>query len=233
MLSVGKAWDYTEPLTGKEIAMENHRVLSTLMRVGFAAVVGLLTQAPNLAQGPPPAAGPPAVRDPFGPMRERRNREATLRSAEKVSPGEKADTREIEAAAKQMREDFKEIQVMRNKVVRHLLSEKPLDYKFIASESEGINERASRLKTNLTRESVEGEKKDEVNQVELADKQMKDALVTMCKRIDSFTENPVFKMPDVVDAEQSAKASRDLREIILLSGGIVKLAEKLNKAPGK
>lgn len=213
--------------------MEDHRVLSTVMRIGFAAVVGLLMFTPDLAHSQQTAPGPPPIKDPFGPMRERRNREATLRSAEKVSPEKKADTRELEAAAKQMREDFKDIQVLRNNIVRHLLSEKPLDYKFIASESEGINKRASRLKTNLTRESVEGEKKDEVKQVELGDRQMKDALVTMCKRIDSFTENPVFKLPDVVEAEQSAKASRDLREIILLSGGIVKLAEKLHKASSK
>jgi len=56
---------------------------------------------------------------------------------------------------------------------------------------------------------------------------MKDALVTMCKRIDSFTENPTFKMLDVVDAAQSAKAGRDLRDIILLSGGHCEVAQKL------
>jgi hypothetical protein len=62
---------------------------------------------------------------------------------------------------------------------------------------------------------------------------MKGALVAMCKRIDSFTENPVFKLPDVVDAPLSAKAGSDLQDIILLSEGIVKLAEKLNKTPRK
>jgi hypothetical protein len=150
-----------------------------------------------------------------------------------VSPARKVDTREFEAAAKQMRGDFKVIQVMRNNVVRHLQSEKPLDYKFIATETEGINKRAHRLQALLARESVDGEKKEEAKQVELSDNQLKDLLVTMCKRIDSFTENPVFKLPDVVDAQQSAKAGRDLRDIIRLSGGIVKLAEKLNKVLGK
>ena len=62
---------------------------------------------------------------------------------------------------------------------------------------------------------------------------MRDALATMCKRIDSFTENPLFKVPDVVDVDQSAKANRDLRHIILLSEGIMKTAEKLNKTRGK
>lgn len=213
--------------------MENHPTLSAVVRIGFAAAVCLLTLAPNSAQSQQNVPGAPAVKDPFADVRERQQREAQLRSAEMVGLGKKPDTRDLEAAAKQMSEDFKGIQVMRNNVVRHLLSQKPLDYKFIASETERINKRANRMKAHLTRESVEGEKKEDVKQVDLGDKQMKDALVTMCKRIDSFTENPVFKLPDVVDAAQSAKAGRDLREIILLSGGIVKLVEKLNKTPSK
>ena len=84
---------------------------------------------------------------------------------------------------------------------------------------------------HLTRESVDGEKKDEIKPIELGDNQMKGALVMMCKRIDSFTENPVFKLPDVVDAPQSAKAGSDLRDIILLSDGILRLAEKVKKPP--
>ena len=62
---------------------------------------------------------------------------------------------------------------------------------------------------------------------------MKDALVTMVKRIDSFTENPVFKVPDVIDVQQSAKANRDLRHIILLSEGIRKTADRLSRTHKK
>ena len=213
--------------------MESHRALSAVVRVGFAAAVCLVTLGPNSAQSQERSAGSPAIKDPFADARERRQREAELRSAEMVVPAKKVDTRELEAAAKQMSEDFKGIQVVRNNVVRHLLSEKPLDYKFIAGETEEINKRAHRLKAHLARESVDGEKKEQGKLVEFGDNQMKDALVTMCKRIDSFTENPLFKLPDVVDVAQSAKAGRDLRDIILLSGGILKLAEKLNKTTSK
>lgn len=212
--------------------MENHRALWAV-QVGFAAAVCLLTFAPNSVRGQQNIPTAPSVKDPFADVRERQQREAQLRSAEMVGPARKADTRDLEAGAKQMREDFKALQVMRNNVVRHLLSGKPLDHKFIAGETQGINKRANRLKAHMTRESVEGEKKEESKPVELGDNQMEGALVTMCKRIDSFTENPVFKLPDVVDASQSAKAGRDLRDIIVLSGGIVKLAEKLNKTQGK
>jgi hypothetical protein len=213
--------------------MENNRTLSAVARVGFAAAVCVFTLAPNSAQSQQTSPRAPQVKDPFADIRERRQHEAQLRSAEMVGPAKRVDTRDLEAAAKQIKEDFKGIQVMRNNVVRHLMSEKPLDYKFIASETEGINKRANRLKAHLTRESLEGEKKEKSKPVELGDNQMKDALVTMCKRIDSFTENPVFKLPDVVDASQSAKAGRDLQDIIRLSAGIVKLAEKLNKTPSK
>ena len=211
--------------------MQNHRLLSAVGQLGFAAAVCLLTFVPHAVRGQGNIPTAPAVKDPFGEIRERQQREAQLRSAEMVGPGRKAETRDFEAGAKQMREDFKAIQVMRNNLARHLLSEKPLDYRFIATETEAINKRANRLQAHLTRESVEAEKKEENKALELGEHQMKGALVAMCKRIDSFIENPVFKIPDVVDAPQSAKAGSDLRDIILLSGGIVKLAEKLNKPP--
>lgn len=212
--------------------MENHRALAAVVRVGFMAEVCLLTFAPNSAHSQQTAPRAPQVKDPFADVRERRQHEVQLRSAEMVGAAKKVDTRNLEAAAKQMREDFKGIQVLRNNVVRHLLSDKPLDYKFIASETEGIHKRANRIQAHLTRESVESKIKEEGKSIPIGDNQMKDALVTMCKRIDRFTENPVFKLPDVVDAPQSEKAGRDLQDIILLSGGIVKLAEKLNKNPG-
>jgi hypothetical protein len=208
--------------------MENHPILSKVIRIAFAAVVCLFTV--NSIQSQQNAGGSPRANDPFAETRERQQREAQLRSSEMVGAAKKLDTRELEEAARQTREDFKGIQLTRNSVVRHLQSGKPLDYKFIASETEVIHKRANRLKAHLARESVAGEKKEEGKQVELGDNQIMDALVTMCKRIDSFTENPTFKLLEVVDAEQSAKAGRDLRDIIRLSGGIVKLAERLNKS---
>lgn len=209
--------------------MKNHRALSVPGQLAFATAVALLTLVPQAVRGQQTIPTAPAVKDPFGEIRERQQREAQLRSAEMMGPARKGDTRDFEAGSKQMRDDFKAIQVMRNNLARHLLSEKPLDYKFIAAETDAINKRANRLRAFLIRESVEGEKKEENKALELGDNQMKGALVAMCKRIDSFTENPVFKLPDVVDAPQSAKAGSDLRDILLLSDGIMKLAERLNK----
>ena len=209
--------------------MGTHRGPSPAVAVGLMAAVCVFAVGVSSAQaqqtGPPPVGN----RDPFAEERERQQREAQLRGAEMVGGVRKLDRRGAEAAAEQMREDFKTIQVLRNNLARHLISEKPFDYKFISGETEEINKRANRLKAHLLREVTEGEKPGQGKQVEIADAQMKDALVTMIKRIDGFTENPVFKVPDVVDVLQSAKADRDLRHIILLSEGIRKTAERLGK----
>ncbi|MCA1614351.1 MAG: hypothetical protein LC800_09495 [Acidobacteria bacterium] len=165
-------------------------------------------------------------------MRERQQREAQLRGVEMVG-ALRTGRRGSAAASGQLREDFKSIQLLRNKIARRLLSEQPLDYKFVADEAEEINKRAGRLRSHLLPEPAEGGKKEPDAPVEIADSQMRDALATMCKRIDSFTENPLFKAPEVIDVQQSAKATRDLRHIILLSGGIRKTAERLSKARGK
>ena len=215
--------------------MGNHRASSVV--AGLVAVVCLFTLTADSAraqQTTPGGPPPPGQRDPFAEIRERQQREAQLRSAEMLGIVKPKDQRAADAAAEQLREDFKNIQILRNKIVRHLQSDKPLDYKFIAAETGEINRRAGRLKTHLLREvTPKGDKKETETPVEIGDAQMKDALVTMCKRIDSFTESPVFKVPDVVNVEESAKANRDLRHIILLSGGIKRTAERLNQTHKK
>lgn len=221
--------------------MSNYRARPSMFVIGWASVICVFTLAAGSAraQQPRPAgAPPPGNRDPFGEARERRQREAQLRSAEMVGATKGGDRRASEAAAAQLRDDFKNIQILRNKLVRHLKSNQPLDYKFIADETGEINKRAARLKSHLLRPAPErkatgAEKKEPETFVELGDGEMSGALVTMCRRIDSFTESSVFKVPDVIDLKQSDQAGRDLRDIIRLSRDIRRAAEKLNKTDRK
>ena len=223
--------------------MGNHRRRAALSALGFAAAVcalGLAAVPARAQQGPLPGPPPPGNRDPMAEARERQQREAQLRSVGMAAAApRKSGGRGSEAAAGQMREDFRRIQILRNNVVRHLQSEKPLDYKFIASEAEEINRRAARLKSHLVSDPAEAEKKDEAGKserekhTELGDAELQGALVRMCRRIDSFTENPMFKVPEVVDLEQTAKAGRDLLDIIRLSDGIRRAAERQQKANRK
>jgi hypothetical protein len=216
--------------------MANQQTSATRIVVGCAAAVCLFTLAAvgaraqrSATSGPPPTE----IRDPFAEARERQRREAELRSAEIIIRPRPAERRD--ATVGQMREDFRQIQILRNNIVRHLTSEKPLDYKFIASEAEEISRRAGRLKARLVREAAAGdeEKKEREQQFELGDTDVKAALVRMCRRIDSFIDNPMFKVPEVIDVEQSARAGRDLFDIIQLSGGIRRAAERQHKTSKK
>jgi hypothetical protein len=236
MLFASKARAYNRRVSKQRIrrpAMTTQRASSSTVAVGFVwavCVFTLMAVSVQAQQGITPGP-PPGDRDPFAEVRERQRREAQLRSAEMLGTVKLTDRRSVEAAVEKMKDDFRQIQILRNNVVRHLQSDQPLDYKFIARKTEEINERAGRLKTHLIRETPESEKKEPEKQAEIADAQVTDALVKMCHRIDSFTENPVFKIPEVVDVKDSAKAGRDLRDIIQLSEGIRKTAERLNKTP--
>jgi len=212
--------------------MKTLRSSSAMIVAGFALALCLLTLMASPAQArqsTPPGASPPGQRDPFGEVRERQQREAQLRSAELLGGVKTTGRRGAEAEARQMSADFKRLQILRNDVVRHLQSDKPLDYKFIAAGTEEINRRAARLKAHLVREAPEAAKKEQEKHADIGDGQLTDALVKMCKRIDSFTENPVFKLADVVDVKESVKAGRDLLDVIRLSGDVNKLAERLSK----
>jgi len=210
--------------------MGGSRALRAAVVAGFLGLVCLFALSPGAAraqQTSAPGPPPPGNRDPFAEARERQRREAQLRSAEMIGEVKLTDRRSVEAAVGQMKDDFRRIQILRNEVVRHLQSGRPLDYKFISREAEEINKRAGRLKTHLLREVPAGEKKEPSPPADIEGAQLTEALVRMCHRIDSFTENPLFKIPEVIDVKDAEKAGRDLRDILRLSEVIGKSAEKL------
>ena len=165
-----------------------------------------------------------------GEQRERQQREASLRTAENVAAIEKRDQQRLDAAIKQVKEDFKHIQILRNQMVRDLLANKPFDYKHISDETGEISNRAVRLKTFLI-SPVHSEKSVEKNQkkdTELKDEEMKEALIQLCNIIAGFIDNPILKnLGEKIDVEQSTRAGSDLQTIIELSNHIKKSAERL------
>lgn len=201
--------------------------------IRLAAGLFLLTLLTGAASAQPTApntgAPPPGMGNPRRESIQRQEREAMLRGAALLSKPID-DQRGVEAAAGQVREDFKRIQVLRNNLARHLTSEAPLDYKTIADAAGELNKRAGRLGTYLLPQTSGGHEEKPQNQIELDGALMKSALITLCQRIDSFTGNPVFKVLDVVDVEQANKAGGDLRGIIRLSARIKDGAERMNKS---
>jgi hypothetical protein len=207
---------------------------TSLIRLAAGLLLSAPLAGPASAQQNVPSTGapPPGTGNPRREAIQRQEREAMLRGAELLtSPA--GDQRGVEAAAEQVKQDFKRIQVLRNNLARHLTSEAPLDYKTIADAAGELNKRAGRLGTYLLPQTPVGPEEKPQGQIELDGALLKSALITLCQRIDSFTGNPVFKVLDVVDVEQVAKAGGDLRGIIRLSARVKDGAERMNRAPKK
>lgn len=202
--------------------MKNHSATHAVCYM--AAALALLTVATDTAMAQRPD-NPDLKRE----QRNREVREANLRNTEAKVDIERIDQKRVAAAIKQVKDDFKQIQVIRNEMVRNLLADKPLDYKLIAGETEEIHKRADRLKTFLMPPVPDGDKQQPRSQIEFDNHEMKDALVRLCNLIAGFIDNPVLKTPDKIDVEQSTKAGGDLISIIELSGNIKRSAEKLGK----
>ena len=200
-----------------------------------AGIFVLGAAMPTLAQGgPPPGAGPPLDPNPMREERERQTSEARLRTAEMGAAEDAERQKLIRAAIANVRQDFTRIQILRNDIARNLVARKPLDYNLVTEQTAEIRKRAQRLNVYMSPRTPENKAQD--NAPELASQEMIDALVKLCKLIDSFTENPTLKNAATVDAKsedakkEKAQADADLLAIIKLSNTINKKAENL-KAP--
>jgi hypothetical protein len=109
------------------------------------------------------------------------------------------------------------------------------DYRLVSDSTAEIRKRAARLKSGLSLPEP-GEKESgkgaEYKSPDTA-AQLKAALLRLDRALMSFVNNSVFKNTDVVNAEDGAKARRDLEEVIELSRLIGKDAERMSKAAAK
>lgn len=192
------------------------------MSFAFAAMF-LLMRAPVVAQEGLPAG--PRVDPAAARIREEQQREMQLRN---IGRGGPTDERAVRAAAKQLGEDFRRIQVIRNDVAGAVVSGAALDFGRVAEQTSEVRKRALRMQTylGLHPPEVGGGK---TAQTEYDERQMRDALAKLCHRIDSFVSNPRFKSPSVIDVKGTESASRDIQEIIALSANIKSSAESLSR----
>lgn len=205
-----------------------------LVRLVIAAVISLCLAGISMttrAQGKPAGAGPPPNINPNIDTRQRQLDENRLRNAELNVSAEERNKKLLEAAILNMKEDFTRIQILRNDIARNLIAQKPINHQLLSQQTSEINKRASRLNVYM-RAHTEEEK--ESNAPEIKSEEMVDALVRLCKLIDSFTENPALKNAAIVDSkeidkarENKAKADRDLLAIIKLSSSLQKKSDSL------
>jgi hypothetical protein len=146
--------------------------------------------------------------------------ERVKRDAEK--PEKKNKT---EATFPQIKEDFERIQIINIKELQTQESGATPDYARISSAASEIKKRAARLKGNLFSSNSEQQMEETKKEAEEA-QDLKSLLAELDGAISGFVRNPMFRNLRVVNAQNSAKARRELERIIKLSARVRQEADK-------
>jgi len=117
----------------------------------------------------------------------------------------------------QIREDFTRLQFINNEMMETIFVKRKVDLKLIAATTAEINKRAARLSENLVLPRFDDKAKNQKHDDEGNHSGLQAGLLALDRGIMSFITNPLFKQPNVVDAQLALKARRDLDLIIRLS----------------
>ena len=136
------------------------------------------------------------------------------------------DPKRSQAMMDQVSEDFERILTLHNEIVRAIAADKSLSYQFISDATGEIRKRSARLQSSLKLQRPEPAAENRVPGPGLNVTETKDALILLCRQIESFIKNPIIETPGTVDAQQLEKARRDLQSVVELSNDIKKRADK-------
>lgn len=130
---------------------------------------------------------------------------------------------------KKIKDDFKALQSLNNKMMADAWLQDALDYSSIADMVSKIRGKANDLKDGLSLPSSENREtpsKPEVSTV----RQFREQLLLLDKTIMRFVSNPVFQAANTVDVNLAKEASADLEQVIFLTLDLKQNAQKLRKA---
>lgn len=164
--------------------------------------------------------------------RERRMNEMNLRIVETEGPktrtGRHSNTSEERLDYTSIGDDFKLIQLVSRDLLLSTMRSDTLDLKLVEKSASEIRRRAGRLGAGLVLPKSEKGGKRTVEQVLFDAAELKRSVATLDELVGAFASNPVFREINRVDAKLSAKARRDLDEIIELSDRMMKSCAQLN-----
>ncbi len=131
---------------------------------------------------------------------------------------------------KKIKDDFRDLQSLNNKMMADAWLQDALDYSSIADMVSKIRGKANDLKDALTLPEAENSetalKVPEITTV----RQFRAELLLLDKTLMSFVNNPVFQAANTVDVNLAKKASADLEQVISLTLDLKQNAQKLRKA---
>lgn len=195
-----------------------------LMAAAAAFVLILLT---------PSALDAQTLREREAKRQEMQQRQWALRNLERLKDAPREKGPDMRPAQEIVEQDFEQIQLVNYSLATASQKGTALDYELIKKHSGEVKRRASRLKSYLVmpdwRQTLPPLKNVETQTPEA----LRSAVASLDTLVNAFAWNPIFKQPNVVNLEQSAKAARDLEGIISLSERINKSAAELSKLAKK
>jgi hypothetical protein len=144
-------------------------------------------------------------------------------------PAERAEAERLSLA--QIKEDYVRLQVVSKDLSKAASQPEALDLKAVAKSTSEIRKRAERLLENLALPELQEEPgRSKPADIE-REEQLKGSLLALGQLVERFVRNPIFREVNVIDAQSSARARRDLQSIIAISDRLKRESEKLDKTP--
>ena len=131
---------------------------------------------------------------------------------------------------KKIKDDFRDLQSLNNKMMADAWMQDALDYSSIADMVSKIRGKASDLKDGLSLPEPEKPGTPLPMPTVTTVRQFREELLLLDKTLMRFVNNPVFQAANTVDVNQAKKASGDLEQVISLSADLKQNAQKLRKA---
>lgn len=201
--------------------------LNLAMAILGLVVLATSTQAQRPTTAPEPLRPPEEMRPDSLETRRFKMMEMERQVKEPRSEAEE------QLSLAQIAQDYREIQVINNKMMGTSMPAEEPNFLTIARTLEEIRKRAARLKDNLR--LADPQEKPDPGKYKPAQntKEFKIHLLALDDSIMRLVKNPIFKNPDVVNLDESAKARGDLEFIIVTSQLIRKDADRLHKSADK
>jgi hypothetical protein len=130
---------------------------------------------------------------------------------------------------KKIKDDFRDLQSLHNKMMSDAWLKDSLDYSSIADMVSKIRGKANDLKEGLSLPASENPQTDLKVPAVTSVRQFREELLLLDKKIMSFVNNPVFQAANTVDVIQAKQASADLEHVLLLTVDLKQNAQKLRK----
>jgi hypothetical protein len=130
---------------------------------------------------------------------------------------------------KKIKDDFRDLQSLNNKMMADAWLQDALDYSFLAEIVSKIRGKANDLKNGLSLPEPEKPQTALKMPAVTTVRQFREELLLLDKTIMRFVTNPVFQANNTVDVNLAKKASEDLEQIILLTFDLKRNAQKLRK----